>query len=268
MKRRKKKRRSYMALMISASAMFGIVTAAYIMSYRLSTEKEAEPSAPHVLEETGYDILGGSGRDRTEQDESIPDRRQTQRENNPGGESQASGTGTDVTGIADAVTDHAGEDSDQVLPVDDMREVYITPRMSYTLETYDARTASMMQEETTIPSAMYGLNHEELSEYLIQLAEQENKRLQDSEVHYDLVSFSRQNFTIRKTVSEKTIDYALFLIAESGYLTAYTGDRTDVYEYTQIPLGDFPLEQQAMLTRGIFMKTLTDYYDFLESYSS
>ena len=119
-----------------------------------------------------------------------------------------------------------------------------------------------------MPVAMYGLDREGLITYLNNLSEQENRNLSEMQVHYELVSFAEDSFRVRKTVTAAEPAYVIFLVAENGYLTAYTGDRTEVYEYTHIPLGDFPLEQQAMLTAGIYMETLTDYYDFLETYSS
>ena len=156
----------------------------------------------------------------------------------------------------------------KVLPVNENQEIYINSRMDYRLQLYDARSEEMTEQQEKVPVAMYGLTPEDLKEYLTNLGEIENQGNDEEEVRYELVSFSQDGFTVRKTVSEKEPVYELFLIAEDGHLTAYTGDRTRVYEYTMIPLSDFPLEQQAMLTKGVFIKTLADYYDFLETYSS
>ena len=156
----------------------------------------------------------------------------------------------------------------EALAANEAQEIYINSRMDYMLQLYDTRTSELTEQEEKVPVAMYGLTPEDLQEYLKNLAQIENEGSEEEEIRYELISFSRDAFTVRKTVSVKEPVYALFLIAENGHLTAYTGDRTQVYEYTQIPLSDFPLEQQAMLTRGIFMKSLADYYDFLETYSS
>lgn len=153
----------------------------------------------------------------------------------------------------------------QVIPADDATMIYITPRMTYTFEFYDARTGEKSCQEKPIPNEMYGLNRVELEQYLIELSAKENETLTDIKHHYELQEFSRRAFTVRKTITEV---YAVFLIAEEGYVVAYSGDRTQLYELTHIPLEDFPLEQQTMLTYGIYMKTMTDYYDFLETYSS
>lgn len=227
--------RKKVLMVVPVVAVFGVVTAAYILSYRLSS--------------------GGRPPFRTGQE--------TEEEN--ADEPEAARIDSQ------AVPDHGaenGQEGNPALPANEAQEIYITPRMKYQLEVYDTRSAETAKQEEKIPVAMYGLSREELSEYLDRLAEQENKNRTDIEIRYELTAFSRDSFTVRKTVSDKETVYALFLIAEDGYLTAYTGDLTDVYEYTQIPLEDFPLEQQAMLTKGIFMKSLADYYDFLETYSS
>lgn len=166
------------------------------------------------------------------------------------------------------ITNQIHQETQNVIPADDNTDIYITPRMTYTLEIYDARSRQLTNETQPIPNDMYGLNRVELEQYLIQLAEQENREDDELERHYQVTVFSRRAFTVRKTITEKKPEYAVFLIAEEGWLRAYTGDRTAVYEELSIALEDFPLEQQAMLTQGIYMKTLADYYDFLETYSS
>lgn len=168
---------------------------------------------------------------------------------------------------------HAGQwteevEKQQIVAADDNTDIYITPRMTYTLETYDARTNQLAHEIRPIPTDMYGLNRTELEQYLMELARQENHFDTQVTRHYQVTVFSRREFTVRMTITENSPEYAVFLIAENGWLIAYTGDRTAVYEELEIALGDFPLEQQAMLTQGVYMKSLSDYYDFLETYSS
>ena len=159
-------------------------------------------------------------------------------------------------------------ESAEALEAGDNSEILVHSQMDYTLEIYDVQTGGRSEEKPPVPVAMYGLNRAELITYLNNLSEQENKNLTETQVRYELISFAEDSFFVRKTVTVPEPEYVIFLVAENGYLTAYTGDRTEVYEYTHIPLGDFPLEQQAMLTAGIYMETLTDYYDFLETYSS
>ncbi len=242
---RKKKQRKQMlralAYFSPVLALFFLVTAVYIASYSARTPQEQENIGQEgdtqelLHPDTGTVIHAGQSGT-------------LQIENGQPGEIQ---------------TEHS-----PMLPVDDSTEIYITPRMAYTFEIYDARNDALTSQEEPIPNAMYGLNRSELEQYLTDLAAVENAGLDETQYHYEVRVFSRRAFTVRRTITEKQPEYVIFLIAEDGYLVAYSGDRTEIYEVTHIPLGDFPLEQQAMLTRGIYMKSLTDYYDFLESYSS
>lgn len=85
--------------------------------------------------------------------------------------------------------------------------------------------------------------------------------------HSDSMNSFLQEIPEFSVINEEP-NYALFLISEEGYITAYLGDQTDIYEYTQIPLTSFPDAQQKMLEQGLYMETFADYYDFLESYTS
>lgn len=161
-----------------------------------------------------------------------------------------------------------GNEISENVAAGDNQTIYVTPRMTYTLEVYDTRNDQRTSQTETIPMALYGLSREETAAYLSNLGSIESAGSEDCTIHYDLLLFSADALTVRRTLTEKEEEYALFLIAEDGYLVAYTGDLTAIFEHTQIPLGDFPLEQQAMLTSGIYMKTMADYYDFLETYSS
>ena len=252
-KTRKKLMRGLM-LFSPAIALFCLVTAIYIVSYYEKTQQKQEESQGIVVQ---------AGR----QESQYKTEHSNVLENVPNVEKE---------GNVDTKNELSQENSQQdmqqgmhqIIPADDSTDIYITPRMTYTLETYDARTRQFTNETQPIPTDMYGLNRVELEQYLMDLAEQENFGASDLVHHYQVTVFSRRAFTVRLTITEKKPEYAVFLIAEDGWLTAYTGDRTAVYEELHIALGDFPLEQQAMLTQGIYMRTLADYYDFLESYSS
>jgi len=225
-------------------ALFCLVMAIYVANfYELSRQEEQT--------ETGTIIQAGNQKetDNTNQDQLVE-------------------IETSMEKKDELIQSFPPQDAQQFLPADDTTDIYITPRMTYTLEIYDARSCQLTEEIQPIPTDMYGLNRVELEQYLIALADKENSEESQWIHHYQVTVFSRRAFTVRLTISEKEPEYAVFLIAEDGWLTAYTGDRTAVYEELHIALGDFPIEQQAMLTQGIYMKTLTDYYDFLETYSS
>ena len=261
--RKKKSRKKLMRGMLLFSpvlALFCLVTAVYIASYYDKSLQNEEQETNGVAIQAGrQDGIGEElGEDPQGQD-------YLQMELNPVQEQQLVQKDPQS---GQHNLDPLQENAQDILAVDDNTDIYITPRMTYTLEIYDACSGELTSETQPIPNDMYGLNRMELEDYLVQLASMENAENQEIESHYQVTVFSRRAFTVRKTITEKKLEYAIFLIAENGWLTAYTGDRAAVYEELHIALGDFPLEQQAMLTQGIYMKTLTDYYDFLETYSS
>lgn len=144
----------------------------------------------------------------------------------------------------------------EILPANDAQEIYITPRMTYTLQTYDSAVSGMTEQVEIIPTAMYGLSRTELAEYLTKLAAQENESLTDREVGYDLISFSRDNFTVRKTISERAPEYAIFLIAEEGYLTAYRGDLTKHLRIYTDSFGGFSIKTASHADSGNLFKNI------------
>lgn len=245
--RQKKTRKKLMRGLLFFSpvlALFCLVTAVYVVSYYNRSQQETQRE-PGTIVQAGRK----ESESKTETQKFLEDE-------------------TKEANQDDKLLSGTRQEEQQALPADDSTDIYITPRMTYTLEIYDARNQQLTYEIQPIPTDMYGLNRVELEQYLIQLAERENDNDSQLEYHYQVTVFSHRAFTVRLMITEKEPEYAVFLIAEEGWLTAYTGDRTAVYEELQIALGDFPLEQQAMLTQGIYMKTLADYYDFLETYSS
>lgn len=261
--RKKKSRRKLLRGMLLFSpvlALFCLVTAVYIVSYYEKSLQNEEQESDGVVIQAGH--LDGTGES---QGTLVPGQGYLHMEQNSGKGQQMEQSNLQS---GQQNSDQLPSEAQDILAVDDNTDIYITPRMKYTLEIYDARNRKLTSEKQTIPTDMYGLNRMELETYLVRLATQENSENQELECYYQVTVFSRRAFTVRKTIMENKPEYAIFLIAENGWLTAYTGDRTAVYEELHIALGDFPLEQQAMLTQGIYMKTLTDYYDFLETYSS
>ncbi len=223
-------------------ALFCLITAVYVASYY-------EKSQQNESTDPGTVVQAGRKEDPTEEEQHLIEHETVERP-------------------MDHSSNVLPEETQSYLSVDDSTDIYITPRMTYTLEIYDARSRKLSNEIQPIPHEMYGLNREELERYLLELAAKENDEDNEMVYHYQVTVFSRRAFTVRLTITEKKPEYAIFLIAEEGWLTAYTGDRKAVYEKLNIMLEEFPLEQQTMLTQGIYMKTLADYYDFLETYSS
>jgi len=62
--------------------------------------------------------------------------------------------------------------------------------------------------------------------------------------------------------------YLYYLTEDSGYVSIYETDKNTIYEYTDIPLQELPLELQKELKAGIGIASERELYDFLENYSS
>ncbi|MBP3701533.1 MAG: hypothetical protein J6I64_06570, partial [Lachnospiraceae bacterium] len=201
--RKKKQRKKLLRGLIYFSpimAMFCLVTAVYIASYYERSndteetpgtvvqagqrENESEQNQGNgILEanplQNGAENMGGAG---TMIPEKSAERQESVDQNKH-----------DTTSL---------ETSSEAMAADDSTDIYITPRMTYTLEIYDARTGQLTTENPPIPNAMYGLNRMELEQYLTQLASVENERQGEIQHHYQVTSFSRRDFTVRQTITE------------------------------------------------------------------
>ena len=58
------------------------------------------------------------------------------------------------------------------------------------------------------------------------------------------------------------------LVAESGYLMVYSRKRNALYLDTHIPLADFPDIEKERLLDGIWFPSMTEVFQYLESYTS
>ena len=58
------------------------------------------------------------------------------------------------------------------------------------------------------------------------------------------------------------------LVAESGYLMVYSRKRDALYLDTHIPLTDFPDTEKERLLDGIWFPSMTEVFQYLESYTS
>lgn len=69
-----------------------------------------------------------------------------------------------------------------------------------------------------------------------------------------------------QTDTEKEERYCL--VAESGYLMVYSRKRNALYLDTHIPLADFPDIEKERLLDGIWFPSMTEVFQYLESYTS
>lgn len=59
-----------------------------------------------------------------------------------------------------------------------------------------------------------------------------------------------------------------YLIEEFGFVNIYLQDKTTIYEFTDIKIGELPQELQDEICTGKGLASEQELYDFLENYSS
>lgn len=157
----------------------------------------------------------------------------------------------------------------EVQAADSTTQNRITPSTRYKLEQYDIVTNQTTEEVQNIPEYLLGLTREEVIGYLssymsnMPLAEQQ-KGLQA----YELVAFSEEEVTIKKTYNSDAVLYKYCIVVRDGMVVVYYCDKKTVYEYTGISYLDLPEEEQQKLMDGIYIETDEELYGILENYSS
>ena len=59
-----------------------------------------------------------------------------------------------------------------------------------------------------------------------------------------------------------------YLVSEDGYLLVLYQDKTTICLYTHMPVTDFPEEERGRLMDGIWFSSMTEVFNYLESYTS
>ena len=124
-------------------------------------------------------------------------------------------------------------------------EEVLSPNAEYVLETYQTSTGIMVKEKLPIPGFMVGLSREDLLTYIGGYMEYlpVNEYLAGLTA-YEVLSFSRDAVTIRKTYDENLVDFQFYLCEQNGRVTVYYSDLRTVYEYTEIECEGLPEEVQ------------------------
>lgn len=148
-------------------------------------------------------------------------------------------------------------------------EVQLKPDTRYYLETCFVSDGTGTKEQLPIPGFLIGLSREELTTYLKGYMEYLpiNEYLAGL-VSYEILSFSDEEVTLRKTYDEDRVEYRFFLCEKNERITVYYSDRKTVYEYTEIEISTLPQEVQRKLQQGFYVKDAKELYSILEGYTS
>lgn len=159
--------------------------------------------------------------------------------------------------------------TDTSIPVDQVKEDTVLPTTQYTLQTYDIKTGVTNEEVLPTPSYLIGLDREEVIQYLNDyMQDLPLNEFQKGLISFEVVKFSKDDITLKKTYNADNAEYKYYLKAQNGYIIAYYGDQKTVFDYTGVSTDNLSAEEQQKLEEGIPVKNLDELYALLENYSS
>jgi len=139
----------------------------------------------------------------------------------------------------------------------------------FILEEYDEVTHTAKKEVLKMPAVYLGLGRselvEKLNDYMNDIPLEE---LEKGLIGYDLLYFSKDYIMLRKTYHPDEDFHKYYVKFTRGQVTVFYCDRETVYEYTEINLGDLPLQLRSEIISGKEIKDDKALFDFLENYSS
>lgn len=137
------------------------------------------------------------------------------------------------------------------------------------LQVYDLNNQTFTEEKINTPVAFLEMNRNDLIEYLNDYMKNPDKEdVQRGLVAYELVEFSREQVVIRKTFELDEANNGYYAVLENGYVTIYCGDKTSIYDYTDIAAGKLPEQILSKTIDGFYFNNLIELYEFLETYTS
>ena len=155
------------------------------------------------------------------------------------------------------------------IPVDTVDEAIILPSTKYILQSYDITTGNMTEEELKVPSYLVGLSRIQVIEYLHNyMKDMTFEEFKKGLTSFELLTFSENKVTLRKTYNKDLVEYQFFLKSQNGKIVIYFGDQKTVYEYTEVAVDHLTQYEQIKLEEGIFVKDEEELYSILENYSS
>ena len=84
----------------------------------------------------------------------------------------------------------------------------------------------------------------------------------------ELVEFTKQSVTIRKTYSAKNLPQRYYIVAEKGVLVIYLDNGRTLYDRTDIRLTQLPQSVQEKVMNKMRVDSAEELYDFLETFTS
>ena len=153
--------------------------------------------------------------------------------------------------------------------VDNETEEKISNITQLIMQKYDSDNNILREEIISTPIEYFGYTREQLMEevrkYMINPSAVDKTAGINA---YELVSFSKNQVTLRKSYSLKNLPTSYYISVENGYLTIYLEDKSTIYDYTEIRLSTLPESVQQEIIKGLSLKSQKELYEFLETYTS
>ncbi len=160
-------------------------------------------------------------------------------------------------------------DSQANVKADTGIDITVKKNMEYVLEKYYLDDYSLVEEKRKIPTELIGNSREQVIKYLKEYSESPSiDDIKEGIISYELIAFTNEKMILRKTYKKPETVYEYYLKAENDYITIYYIDKKTVYDYTSICVDSLPKAVKMEVTKGKYIETIVDLYDFLESYSS
>lgn len=153
--------------------------------------------------------------------------------------------------------------------VDAMKEQKITAKTRCILEIYGVEGELIEEKEIDVPGELIGCTRTEAVEYATEyMTDIPIKEYLDGLVSYEVVSFSEDELTLRKTYDDDAVEFRYYLVAKDDEVVVYYSDKRTIYEYTGIKVSGLSKEDQKDLSHGILVTDDEELYGILEGYSS
>lgn len=153
--------------------------------------------------------------------------------------------------------------------VDANKEIIVSNVTQFIEEEYNSDTKEITEKKINTPIEYIGLTRNQLikkmTEYMIEPTVTDKAK---GLVAFQLVEFSQNKVTVRKSYSTANVPMIYYICVEKEYLKIYLEDKKTLYDNTSIKLSNLPESVQRQVIKGLKIEGVNDLYDFLETYTS
>lgn len=154
------------------------------------------------------------------------------------------------------------EKSTELKPVAVEQKDIVTKDTVFSIESCNLDTGELSTYNINLPDNFIGMDRDELVNYL----NSANSVIGENS-NLELIAFSSSNIVVRKTISQKE-DEKFYIILENDTVKVYKEDKKTLYINTEINTSELEQEDREILENGIFINSLKELYDFLETITS